>query len=252
MPLPHHSFMPLHYAPAQAWVVFEKAEDARKAMEAMQGFPFFDKPIVSSKGHECCAAACSCRAEVRRCCVTRAAVLSGTTQAAARSRCIRVAWCCRPPMCPTNHLFCPPPAPHAAHLAGQDQERRGGQAGRHLPRAAKGGAAQEGGGGRCGLRQTGCVLRATAQLVRALCTHRLPHARLPHATPCLLCHPCYQPLTRSNTPCHALQRRQRRKRRRPQQQHQRRRQRQQQRRRRLRAAPTASCLWRTCRTAPQT
>jgi U2 small nuclear ribonucleoprotein B'' len=29
----------------QAWVVFEKAEDARKAMEAMQGFPFFDKPI---------------------------------------------------------------------------------------------------------------------------------------------------------------------------------------------------------------
>lgn len=31
----------------QAWVVFEKAEDARKAMEAMQGFPFFDKPIVS-------------------------------------------------------------------------------------------------------------------------------------------------------------------------------------------------------------
>lgn len=34
----------------QAWVVFEKAEDAQKAMEAMQGFPFFDKPIVSAGG----------------------------------------------------------------------------------------------------------------------------------------------------------------------------------------------------------
>lgn len=32
----------------QAWVVFEKAEDARKAMELMAGFPFFNKPIVSS------------------------------------------------------------------------------------------------------------------------------------------------------------------------------------------------------------
>lgn len=31
----------------QAWVVFEKAEDAQRAMESMQGFPFFDKPIVS-------------------------------------------------------------------------------------------------------------------------------------------------------------------------------------------------------------
>lgn len=29
----------------QAWVVFEQAEDARKAMELMQGFPFMDKPI---------------------------------------------------------------------------------------------------------------------------------------------------------------------------------------------------------------
>lgn len=32
----------------QAWVVFEKEEDAKKAMAAMQGFPFFNKPIVSN------------------------------------------------------------------------------------------------------------------------------------------------------------------------------------------------------------
>lgn len=31
----------------QAWVVFEKEEDAAKALQAMQGFPFFNKPIVS-------------------------------------------------------------------------------------------------------------------------------------------------------------------------------------------------------------
>ena len=43
--------------PTQAWVVFEKAEDARKAMEAMQGFPFFDKPIVSGRGRARRAAA---------------------------------------------------------------------------------------------------------------------------------------------------------------------------------------------------
>lgn len=48
-------------APLQAWVVFEKAEEAQKAMEAMQGFPFFDKPIVSAGGRSCCAAACRCR-----------------------------------------------------------------------------------------------------------------------------------------------------------------------------------------------
>lgn len=29
----------------QAWVVFEKTEDAKNALQAMQGFPFFDKPI---------------------------------------------------------------------------------------------------------------------------------------------------------------------------------------------------------------
>jgi hypothetical protein len=32
----------------QAWVVFETAEEAKKALDAMQGFPFFDKPIVSA------------------------------------------------------------------------------------------------------------------------------------------------------------------------------------------------------------
>ena len=31
----------------QAWVVFERPEDARNALHSMQGFPFFDKPIVS-------------------------------------------------------------------------------------------------------------------------------------------------------------------------------------------------------------
>lgn len=31
----------------QAWVVFEEPEAAQKALKAMQGFPFFDKPIVS-------------------------------------------------------------------------------------------------------------------------------------------------------------------------------------------------------------
>ncbi len=31
----------------QAWVVFERPEDAKNALHAMQGFPFFDKPIVS-------------------------------------------------------------------------------------------------------------------------------------------------------------------------------------------------------------
>ena len=34
----------------QAWVVFERAEDAQRALGAMQGFPFFDKPIVSGAG----------------------------------------------------------------------------------------------------------------------------------------------------------------------------------------------------------
>ncbi|PSC73755.1 U1 small nuclear ribonucleo A [Micractinium conductrix] len=29
----------------QAWVIFEKAEDAARAMELMQGFPFQDKPL---------------------------------------------------------------------------------------------------------------------------------------------------------------------------------------------------------------
>ncbi|GAB4817686.1 hypothetical protein N2152v2_004732 [Parachlorella kessleri] len=29
----------------QAWVVFERPEDARNALHSMQGFPFFDKPI---------------------------------------------------------------------------------------------------------------------------------------------------------------------------------------------------------------
>ena len=32
----------------QAWVVFEREEDAEKALQSMQGFPFFNKPIVSS------------------------------------------------------------------------------------------------------------------------------------------------------------------------------------------------------------
>lgn len=31
----------------QAWVVFEKAEDAKNALDCMQGFPFLDKPLVS-------------------------------------------------------------------------------------------------------------------------------------------------------------------------------------------------------------
>ena len=31
----------------QAWVVFERVEDAAQAVAAMQGFPFMDKPIVS-------------------------------------------------------------------------------------------------------------------------------------------------------------------------------------------------------------
>lgn len=31
----------------QAWVVFEDPKDAAKALQAMQGFPFFNKPIVS-------------------------------------------------------------------------------------------------------------------------------------------------------------------------------------------------------------
>lgn len=31
----------------QAWVVFEREEDAEKALQSMQGFPFFNKPIVS-------------------------------------------------------------------------------------------------------------------------------------------------------------------------------------------------------------
>lgn len=30
----------------QAWVVFEKEEDAKQALDSMQGFPFFNKPIV--------------------------------------------------------------------------------------------------------------------------------------------------------------------------------------------------------------
>ena len=37
----------------QAWVVFEKAEDAKTAMETMQGFPFFGKPIVSGQRRAC-------------------------------------------------------------------------------------------------------------------------------------------------------------------------------------------------------
>lgn len=32
----------------QAWVVFEKAEDAKRALEIMQGFPFKDKPMVGA------------------------------------------------------------------------------------------------------------------------------------------------------------------------------------------------------------
>ena len=33
----------------QAWVIFEKAEDAARAMELMQGFPFQDKPLVRGR-----------------------------------------------------------------------------------------------------------------------------------------------------------------------------------------------------------
>ncbi len=32
----------------QAWVVFENAEDAKRALEIMQGFPFMDKPMVGA------------------------------------------------------------------------------------------------------------------------------------------------------------------------------------------------------------
>jgi len=35
----------------QAWVVFEDPKDAAKALKAMQGFPFFNKPIVSLRTH---------------------------------------------------------------------------------------------------------------------------------------------------------------------------------------------------------
>lgn len=31
----------------QAWVVFEKAEDAERAVKLMQGFPFYGKALVS-------------------------------------------------------------------------------------------------------------------------------------------------------------------------------------------------------------
>jgi U2 small nuclear ribonucleoprotein B'' len=31
----------------QAWVVFENEKDAADALKFMQGFPFFNKPIVS-------------------------------------------------------------------------------------------------------------------------------------------------------------------------------------------------------------
>lgn len=48
----------------QAWVVFEKAEDAKKALHAMQGFPFFDKPIVSSSTVKICGAGCGARSHV--------------------------------------------------------------------------------------------------------------------------------------------------------------------------------------------
>ena len=36
-----------HKLRGQAWVVFEQPEDARRAIQLMQGFPFQDKPIVS-------------------------------------------------------------------------------------------------------------------------------------------------------------------------------------------------------------
>ena len=37
----------------QAWVVFERQEDAAKALKAMQGFPFFNKPIVRIHASMC-------------------------------------------------------------------------------------------------------------------------------------------------------------------------------------------------------
>jgi hypothetical protein len=34
----------------QAWVIFKEINSATNAMRSMQGFPFYDKPMVSSLG----------------------------------------------------------------------------------------------------------------------------------------------------------------------------------------------------------
>ena len=35
----------------QAWIVFADVTAATNALNSMQGFPFFDKPMVGSYGH---------------------------------------------------------------------------------------------------------------------------------------------------------------------------------------------------------
>lgn len=44
----------------QAWVVFEDVASATEALKRMQGFPFYDKTMVSFVGQYNCTAICCC------------------------------------------------------------------------------------------------------------------------------------------------------------------------------------------------
>lgn len=90
----------------QAWVVFENVADATNALRQMQGFPFFDKPMV--RGPVALSLRCS-----------------GTVQGGWRPSNFR-----RSP----GHLHAraAPPPRRTAHSIRQGEVRRGGQVGRHL------------------------------------------------------------------------------------------------------------------------
>lgn len=46
----------------QAFVIFKEVSSATNALRSMQGFPFYDKPMVSTEGVEgVCAHACTCK-----------------------------------------------------------------------------------------------------------------------------------------------------------------------------------------------
>lgn len=91
-----------HKLRGQAWVVFERPEDAQRAIQLMQGFPFMDKPIVS-------AAAPALHGWLRGC--LRRGCGSGGSLACMCCR-SQAAWLLPQACCPAPHYSQPRPSPH--------------------------------------------------------------------------------------------------------------------------------------------